>query len=344
MSQPAGWVPPPPPRENNGLKFLLIGIAFLLVIAISVGATLLLTRNGTTGQRSADQPSSATADVASANDSGPVGIITEDPTCKPARAVFDTLTAQQRKGWIDRDISIPAASWTPEQRTMYQSVGDAMLRASEQLVNLSKLTTHRVMRELYLQSIVYWRAYEKSISSYVKEDNFLALTASNAANAVVSICTTIEYDVAATRSATVAPPAAPSSIAPIEDANDSARFVTHTDYSICQEWKTASDRFDSETEDWRDSDVGIPASDWGPEQRSMMERVAISMRTHAQDVETLGRKSGNPIFEDIATLSAQYWRAFVDAIPTYTTADSYFSATGAHADFTIFNACAAIDR
>ncbi|MCW2511124.1 MAG: hypothetical protein JWR11_166, partial [Mycobacterium sp.] len=44
-SQPA----PPSPQKGNSLKWLLIAVAVLLVIGISVGATLIFTRDGGSG-------------------------------------------------------------------------------------------------------------------------------------------------------------------------------------------------------------------------------------------------------------------------------------------------------
>ena len=77
--------PPGPPNRGNGLKWVLGALVLLVVVAVSVGATLLFTRGG-----SGDAPpietsgppttSGVASDVASANDVGPVGIITEDPS------------------------------------------------------------------------------------------------------------------------------------------------------------------------------------------------------------------------------------------------------------------------
>ena len=47
------------------------------------------------------------------------------------------------------------------------------------------------------------------------------------------------------------------------------------------------------------------------------------MSANADEMERLGRQSGNPTFEDIAVLAAQYQRAYVTALPTYTSADNF---------------------
>src|ERR1700755_275126 len=82
---PPGWQqgwpqqPGPPPQKGNSLKWLLIAVVVLLVIGISVGATLIFTRGGV---GTTPTPTSvAQSDIASANDNGPVSIITDEPTC-----------------------------------------------------------------------------------------------------------------------------------------------------------------------------------------------------------------------------------------------------------------------
>ncbi len=136
--QPYGqppWGPPPmapppgPPNKGSGLKWLLVAFAVLLVVAISVGATLLFTRgNGDNSPTTSPSPptTGASGDIASANDTGPVSVITEDPTCDPWRPIANTLADQERNGWDKRDPSIPATAWTPEQRaSMRQWTSDA---------------------------------------------------------------------------------------------------------------------------------------------------------------------------------------------------------------------------
>src|SRR4051812_47329703 len=68
--QPSG----PPPRNDNSLKWLLAAVAVLLVVGISVGATLIFTRGVEVGRTT--PTSGAPSDIASANDTGPVSIIT----------------------------------------------------------------------------------------------------------------------------------------------------------------------------------------------------------------------------------------------------------------------------
>jgi hypothetical protein len=72
--------PGPPPPTGNGLKWLLGAVVVLLVIAIAVGVTVIvMTRND--DSESSRSSASAPSDVASANDTGPVSVITDAPTC-----------------------------------------------------------------------------------------------------------------------------------------------------------------------------------------------------------------------------------------------------------------------
>lgn len=337
-----GWGPPPQPPKNNSLKWLLIGVAVLLVVAISVGATLLFTRDGGGGTtQTANGNPPAAGEIASANDTGPVSIITEDPTCAAWRPINDELVAEQKKGWGERDFSLPSSSWTNEQRRMHNSVATAMRRAADQTVSLAKLTPHRIMRELYEQSIAYWRAYADSIPTYTVQDNSLAVTASDTSGAVVTMCAAIDYRSAATRGPLVPVATSPTNLAPIGDPAKPSIFLPASGNTVCAQWTSISDKFDDDTEAWRESDGGIPATDWTPERHAIMDDAASKMLAYADAIQALGTRSGNPILNDFATLSAQYFRAYTNSIPTYTSADSYLSATASYANFIVFNACAA---
>ena len=85
--QPGG-VPPwgpqqpwgPPPRRGGKGKWIFAGIAVLAVIAVTVVITVLVVGKNSGGE-SPTPTNGNGSDIASANDKGPVGIITEDPTC-----------------------------------------------------------------------------------------------------------------------------------------------------------------------------------------------------------------------------------------------------------------------
>lgn len=73
-----------------------------------------------------------------------------------------------------------------------------------------------------------------------------------------------------------------------------------------------------------------------------MNDTATVINNYADNIEKLGTESENPIFADFATLSAQYWRAYVTAIPSYTANDGYLAEVASYANFIIFNACASV--
>lgn len=329
-----GWGPPAPTR-NNGPKFLLIAVAVLLVIAISVGATLLFTRH------SGDTPTVAnalTGDFASANDTGPVSILTEDPTCEPSRPITDALAQKQRKGWDRRDPLIPASEWTPEEQAMYSEIADAMLSTAEQAEILARQTPHRVMRELYEQSIFFWRSYAQSIPTYTADDNKYAMAARTASGTIVSICSAIDTRSALSRSPLVSQsPSSPTTPLSSPDEN----FVGPSGNPQCSAWKSASDAFDTAIEPWRGVDPNLSGVNWNDEQRRIVSDASDEIFRFADEIEKIGAQSNNGTFADFAQLSAQYWRAYVAAIPSYTATDSYLSATAAFSTYLIVNACAA---
>ncbi len=339
--------PPGPPNRGNGLKWVLGALVLLVVVAVSVGATLLFTRGG-----SGDAPpietsgppttSGVASDVASANDVGPAGIITEDPTCAPWGPIGDTLAAEQRKGWDKRDPTVPASSWTPEQRAEYEAVGRAMRAAADQTVSLAKLTPHRVMRELYEQTIAYWRAYADTLPQYVPADDNLALVANSTSGALVWICSAIRYGSAPARAPLVARAAPPSDIAPIGDPADPQRFLT-TLSPVCGDWASNVSKYNADTAAWKNGiDPNLPASQWPAEQRALFTSVSTVLLTNATAVQQLGIRSENPVFEDFAVLAAQYQRGYVQAIPTYAAADNYLLSAASQLVVANNQACLAV--
>jgi hypothetical protein len=74
------------------------------------------------------------------------------------------------------------------------------------------------------------------------------------------------------------------------------------------------------------------------------DAVAEVMLRYSNTIEEFGRRSDNPVLEDFATLSAQYRRAYVQAIPSYSSADNYLSEVAAQLVFTVNRACAAAGR
>lgn len=333
-----GWGQPPAPQKNNSLKWLLIGVAVLLVIAISVGATLLFTRDGGGGttQTATGNPPAA-GEIASANDTGPVSVITEDPSCGPSRPIISTLSQRQRQGWSERNIEIPATAWSADQRSVYNGIADAMRQAADQTVELAKITPHRVMRQLYLQAIAYWRAYADAIPTYTETDNALAVVTTDLAGAIVSICAAIDYGSAKARGPLVAPGEPPTSAAQVE--TDSPEIFLQSGNPVCEDWRVTSQKFDAAIAEWQGIDPNLPSSQWTPAQREIMKRSAPLMDQYASDLQELGIRSDNPVLNDFASLSAAYWHAFTSSVDSYTTPDSYLSSTANYANFIVYFAC-----
>jgi hypothetical protein len=281
--------------------------------------------------------------IASANDNGPVGIITEDPSCAPWGPVATTLANATSNGWDNRDPSIPATAWTQDQQAQYQSVAQALRSAADQAVPLVKLTTHRVMRELYEQFIVYSRAYADSVPTYTTADDYLNGASASIVSVVNGICGSITYHAAAARAPLIATPAAPTHVAQPGDPSNPTRFMPTADPQ-CADWKSAIDQMfsDSAYVAWVKEDTSIPASSWSDQYKAENQAVASVMSRSADTYEKLGRQSSNPFIEDVAVLSAQYGRAFVAALPTYSSSDSYLYNVFVRVPGVIKSACGAV--
>lgn len=336
------WGPPPPPPNGGGkTKWVLGGLGVLVVVMLTVAVTLLFTRadSSTTSEPSPPSTSTAASDLASADDSGPVAIITSDPTCASWSPIGDAVAAEASKGWSQRDASVPAEAWTPSQRAQYESMARAMTNAAMQTVPLARLTPHRVMRELYEQSIAYWREYASSIRSNEVND-VLGRIATGASNSLTWICSAIESGAASARAPLVPPSPAPLDIPRAEDPEHSSPYAT-TPPTVCDEWISEVDSFNAETTDWQQSDANIPASQWSADQQAIFVRVSPIMSTNAARLQDIGLRSDNTVFDDFAALAAQYRRGFVQSIPTYTPRDSYLARAAGQLVATNYEACRA---
>jgi hypothetical protein len=314
----------------------------LAVIAVTVVITVLVVGKDS-GSESPTPTNGPTSDFASANDKGPATIITEDPTCGPSAPIFETLAAQQRNGWEARDPSIAVSAWTPAVRAQYEAVGQAMRSAADQMVPLAKLTPHRVMRELYDQFTAYSRAYAERIPSYAPPDENLAGASNSAMDSISRICAAISYGSASARGPLVPPIAAPSQTASPGDPADPQRFLNGPN-SICADWDATLSQFQNETADWLAIPSDIPAGQWTPQQRAINDAVGPVMSTFADKLQILGERSGNPTLQDFAELSAQYRRAYVHALPSYTPSDNYLASAALRLTGVVSAACLAVGK
>jgi hypothetical protein len=329
----------PPPAKGGRGKWILGGLAVIVVIALAVVITVLVMRPS--GGGSTPTPTNGNSDFASANDTGPVNIIAEDPTCEAwvrvAREYSDRISDAK---WNDRDTSIPSTDWTPEQRTMYETIGKAMTQAADETAKLVKSTPHRAMRELYEQFVAYARKFVDRIPSYGAEDSGLVTVSDSIDNGLNNICAAISFHSAAPLAPLISDPASPSKVASLGDPAAPAPFLDSVN-SVCSEWASTVSRYDDDIKDWLTVDAKIPANGWTPEQKAINDAVAPVMSTNADELERLGRQSGNPTFEDIAVLAAQYRRAYVAALPTYTSPDGFLAQSASYLVKTVQWACKA---
>ena len=350
--QPPSWGrqppwEPPPQRGGNRGKWILGGIALVVVIGLTVVATLLVTRDDSgSGEPTASAPPPAAStsvdpsEFASADDDGPIEIITDEPTCPAWTPIGDTLAQTAAQGWNARDPSIPATKWTQSQRMQYREMADAMRSAAEETVALVKLTPHRVVRELYEQSIAYWRAFADKMPTYTPDDNHIAQVAASTSNAVNYICAAIYYGAAASRAPFVVPSSPPRNIPAVSDTGALPLYGSQP-ISVCGQWIALVDEFNAATAEWRNTDPSIPAAQWSSEQQQLYVQMNTIMQSNADQMQDLGLRSGNVVFDDFAALAAQYRRAFVQSFVTYQPADAYLANAAGQLVAANYEACSA---
>ena len=303
-----------------------------MVVVVTVVTTLLFTRDSSDGPPTASPSASRTSadgsEIASADDDKGIGIIVDEPTCAAWTPIGDTFAEQAAKGWNDRDPSIPGSDWTVAQRGQHLAIADAMRSAADQTAPLVKLTPNRVVRELYEQSIAFWRDYANNVPTYTPADDHLARVATGTSNALVWICSAITYGSAAARAPLVVESPAPLDFAPLGDPSNPERFVTEP-LSVCSQWTQAVEAFDRETSAWLTTDPNLSVSQWPPEQQAIYVEMTTVMQSNAGEIQDLGLRSGNPTFYDFATLAAQYRRGFVQSFPSYVPSDAYLANAAA---------------
>ncbi|MBO0866858.1 MAG: hypothetical protein J2P16_17490, partial [Mycobacterium sp.] len=296
---------PDEPKSNTTLKWALGAVTVMAVVA-TVLAAFMLFGGGDTGKRpGSEQPSTSaqdTAGVASAKDTGPVTVITDDPSCAAWTSINLALSNSGEGIWNERDRSVPASAWNDKQRAQFMAAGQSMRSAAAQAVGLVKLTPHRVMRELYEQFIVYARAYAERIPKYVPTDNNFAGTANSASSALGAICTAIADGSAGARGPLVPPAPAPTQTAPVGNPANPRPFLISPN-PICPEWQSGLDQFGKNTAAWQQMDPNIPAIYWNKEQKAVNYAAAPVMNAWASKMEQLGRQSNNPTLQDFANLA-----------------------------------------
>ncbi|HTM83295.1 MAG TPA: hypothetical protein VL179_00050 [Mycobacterium sp.] len=324
-------------KPDNSLKWALGLVTFLAVVATAAAAAMVFGGNPETA-KGPDTAPDWSAEIASATDTGPVGVIIDDPTCRSWTPINDTLAAVGEGKWNDRDRSIPAALWTPEQQQMHMGAAAVLRSAAAQTVGLAKLTPHRVMRELYEQFIAYGRAYAERVPKYTPADDNLAEAANSASSALGAICGAIADGAAASRGPLAPKQNPPELTASPADPTNPVPFLASSN-AVCRDWHAALRDFMAKTTDWQQLDPSIAAILWNPAQKAVNVAAAQVLSTQANTLEQLGRQSGNATLQDFAILVAQYQRAFVVAVPTYTPADQHLANAAAYISALVDGAC-----
>lgn len=276
----------PPPR---------VSVTLAIALAVAVAVAVLVVRSD--GE---DRPSESA--YASAGDTDPVNLITEEPTCAPWMSVVEEFTREAAAvNWQGRRADVPASAWTPAERATYDTVGKAMARMADRAPKFAQQTPHRVMREPYEQMVAYTRAFVDRIPTYVPEDNKLLSASSAAGSSISNICGAIAYGTA--RDVTPLLAAAPFPADPVtpQEYSEPETLVTQSN-PACPDWSAEADEFSAKSADWLATSKRVPAAEWTPQQKAVHETVAPMMAANADKLEQLGRQSGDPVLEDVAAL------------------------------------------
>lgn len=338
-SWPQPGPPPGPPRGN--LRWILLALAFLAVIAVSVAATVWVTHRGPGNQAGSSGSSQrSSGEIASANDTGPVGIITEDPTCDRWLALLSN-SSSQLEAWGQRDDSIPVSAWTPEQRQIYESAGRVLRSQIDHTVPLARETPHRVMRELYEQLIAYYRSYADAIPSYKPSDNAFAVVGNNISGALLHICSSITNLSAAKRYSPSSAAAQPTEAARVDDPAEAPWFLTAPS-PVCARLRSQNKSDDAKLGEWLKLD-NVPAEQWSPTDKLIWENAAQVLAERADQIEEIGKSGGNPVIGDFLALSAQYYRTYASGIPTFSVQDAELYAAAQSIGAVVSAACLAVE-
>jgi hypothetical protein len=339
--QQPGYPAPAQPPKGNGPKWLLGGVVVVLAIALAVTTTLVLKGDGAGATHAINASSSQQSNIASATDTGPIAIITVEPTCSAWNAINNMVADAEDKGWANDHATLgPVGQWTPDQHEHMKLAADAMRKAADQLAPLAKQTPHRVMGELYAQISAFFRAYAATLPTYTPDADYLADATVNGSFAISSVCNAISYGSAPLVTGLTAV-AGPSELKPLEDPASAKIFITSSDATTCTDWIHRQDQFAAATADWSKIPASKAASQWTPEEVAINQAAFPAMSAYADANEKAGRSSGNPILEDIAVMSAIYMRALVAVGLNYTGPDGWLGTASGRLASLVSDACLA---
>lgn len=352
---PGSWPPPAsqPPRDRGRRRWTLGAVAALVAVAAVVAGLALTTAHTSNPPVNAPTTSSASpAAVASANDTGPVAIITDEPTCRAWKPIGQTwLLTTPIEQWDKTHpgqptpLLIAGTAWTRDQRAAMKASSKSTRLAASKTTTLTKTTPHRVIRELYEQFIAYGRAFADSIDNdYRAPSSTLGAATEDIFNALTSICDTVDSRAATAREPLANPTDAPPHPAPPQDLAHLQRYLTNTDLSACGELISIAKKYNNNptVKDWGASDHTLPPSGWNPHQQALNDAVAPLMLNLADDIQRTIHHDNNPVMQDIGALTALYQRVFAKALPTYTFTDDELNGVALYARQTLEDTCQSI--
>jgi serine/threonine protein kinase len=357
---PPGWGMPPPRRRTR--RWWVVGTAAAVAVVVGIAAAVVASRTdghpaaaptgSGSGPATSTSPTSTVpaANVMSANDTGPVSIITDDPTCIPWKVVStefndDPLLNRSDPKNPENPINVPASAWTPEQRKVMDRLGTVLRDQASKAEPLARSTPHRVVRELYEQFIAYARAYADSLANYFPQEDVKLGSAEQAASNVVTATCNAVGDGAAVGRAGLAPPGpAPVRVAPPQDPASPQRFLTASDKVTCGEWTAVVDKFAANPTvmDWDKADQKIPADKWTPQQKATAGALAPLLLTLSDDLGRAAGGSSNPVIQDFVAYAVLYQRAYAAALPTNTAHDFQLGLVAKSVRNVIYQACSAV--
>lgn len=311
----------PPKRPRPVLKWAGTAAAVGIAVAVGVGGTLLIIDTGK--DETSNSPAPNPFGIASANDTGPAGVITEDASCEQLQPIYKALYDGEQNGWSKRNLGIPKSAWDARDEKMFTDVGNTFRKTADATVALAKLTQHRTIRELYGQFAAYARAYADHIPTFTPNDENLAEAAVISMNMINSICQAITNGAAENRGRMINAAAPPTNIAPVTDPDKPALLMTSPDPQ-CEPMLQAGKEIDADPAiiNWQKEPYDIPYDNL-PESWKADNRAVMPIWTRfADQMESMGRSFANPVAHDIAVLQAQYGRAYIQGNPTYNPPDN----------------------
>ena len=332
---PGGCAPSPSPAGKSRRGLILTTTAAVVAAAVTAGTIVAYTHHNHTTTTAGGADPTNNSGYASAADTGPVTLITNDPTCTQNTQIMQSLYDEETKGW-DQLRNTPTTQWSPQDHTTFTNMATAYNNAATQFATLAKQTPHRIMRELYEQSIAAIHTYT---DPNTPNDNATINTAIYANKTRDDICATITHNTATTRQPLAPPMPAPTNpTPPPQNPTNPAGFMPQPD-PTCTDLKNAMTDIDNQTQDWINLDANIPATDWTPEQHTINTNAATTFTTYANTLQQLTTATTNPTTADLLTLGALYRHTFANTIPTYTLDDLYLYKTSVSAPLVISYAC-----